>query len=216
MNPVVAAWSSLAASLLMVLAYELRAHAVARRDPTHQARFLNARMRQAWVQAMSAQPGFEIVAVQALRNSLMSATVVGSTAALALMASLTLGGATLSGTLAGPPREGLAVLHGLLVAVVVGLLFASYVCAAMSMRHYGNATQVMSLPVASPERQRLGPLAQDYVQRAGRLYGWSLRLFLMVMPAASGILHPLALVPATAALLVALHLFDRPAEVELG
>lgn len=216
MNLATAAWGSLAASLLLILTYELRAHAVARRDPTHQARFINARMRQAWVQAMSAQAGFEIVAVQALRNSLMSATVVGSTAALALMASLTLGGATLSGALASLPREGLVALHGLLVAVVVGLLFASYTCAAMSMRYYGNATQVMSMPVASPERQRLAPLALDYVQRAGRLYGWSLRLFMMVVPAASGILHPLALVPATVALLVALHVFDQPPAVELG
>ena len=38
------------------------------------------------------------------------------------------------------------------------------------------------MPVASVDRKRLNPLAVDYVQRAGRLYSWSLRLFLMVVP----------------------------------
>lgn len=217
MNQIVSAWGSLAASLLFVLVYEVRAHRLRRRDPTHQARFLNAQMRRAWVQALSAQPGFEIVAVQALRNSLMSASVAASTAALALMASVTLGGASLASGLAKLPDEELkAALHILLGALTVGLLFASYVCSAMAMRHYGNATLVMAMPVASPERQRLNPLAMEYVQRAGHLYGWALRLFLMVVPAVAGVVHPLAMGPATIALLIALYVFDRPPGVTVS
>jgi hypothetical protein len=215
MNPIFA-WGSLALALLLIVGYEVHAHQASKRDPAHQARFVNAHMRKAWVQAMSAQPGFEIVSVQALRNSLMSATVAATTAALALMASLTLGGASLAAGLGHPSGEGITLLHVLLGAGAVGLLFASYVCSAMSMRYYGNATQVMSMPVASPERQRLNPLATDYVQRAGRLYGWALRLFLMVVPMVAGIVHPLALVPATVALLVALHFFDQPTPVEIA
>lgn len=69
-----AAWGGLIASVLLILAYEARAHSVSRRDPTHQARFINSHMRMLWVQAMAAPAGFEIVAVQALRNMLMSAT----------------------------------------------------------------------------------------------------------------------------------------------
>ena len=215
MNPLVA-WGSLALSLLLILSYEVHAHLVSRRDPTHQARFINAHMRLAWVRAMSVQSGFEIVAVQALRNSLMSATVVASTAALALMASLTLGGASLAAGLAQPPGEGITLLHVLLGATAVGLLFASFVCSAMSMRYLGNATLVVSIPVASPERKRLNPLATHYVQRGGHLYGWSLRLFLMVVPTVAGIVHPLSLVPATVALLVALRFFDQPTPVEIA
>lgn len=215
MNLIVA-WGGLALSLLLIVGYEVHAHQVSKRDPTHQARFVNAHMRRSWVQAMSTQAGFEIVAVQALRNMLMSATVVASTAALALMASLTLGGASLAAGLAHPSGEGITLLHVLLGAVAVGVLFASYVCSAMSMRYYGNSTQVMSMPVASAERVRLQPLAVDYVQRAGRLYGWALRLFLMVVPMVAGIVHPYALVPATVALLVALHFFDQPTPVEVA
>lgn len=209
----IAGWGSLAASLLLIVIYELWSHRARRRDPAHQARFVNSLVRTSWIKAMAAQPGFEIVAVQALRNTLMSATIAASSAALALMASITLGGATLASGLAHLPSGGLAPLHVLLGALAVGLLFASYVCSAMSMRHYGHATLIVSMPVASNERVRLNPVAEDHVQRAGRLYSWGLRLFLLVVPAVAGVVQPLALVPATLALLAALHAFDQPAAV---
>ena len=69
-------WGALAASVVIVGAYEYRAHVTGRRDALHQARFINARMRGAWVQAMSTQSGFEVVAVQALRNALLALLVV--------------------------------------------------------------------------------------------------------------------------------------------
>jgi len=67
-----AAWSSLGASLLLILFYEVRAHRVSRRDPTHQARFINAHMRATWVQVMTAQPGFESRGAEAFRQDLLS------------------------------------------------------------------------------------------------------------------------------------------------
>ena len=204
-------WASLVLSLALVIGYELHAHLAGSRNPSHQVRFINARMRLDWLQAVSAQPGFEIVAVQALRNALMSATIAASTAALALMATLTIGGASIYTGLSHWPAGGLEPLHVVMGALVVALLFASYTCSAMSMRFYGNASLIVSMPAASPERRRLNPVAAQWVQRAGRLYSWSLRLFLMVVPAVAGVVHPLALVPATLVLLVALHFFDQPA-----
>jgi hypothetical protein len=203
-------WGGLAASVSAVAAYEYRAHVAGRRRSLRQARFINARMRDAWVQAMSTQPGFEVVAVQALRNALMAATIAASTAALALMAALTIGGASIYAGLSHWPRGGLGPLHVVLGTLVVVLLFASYTCAAMSMRFFSHATMIVAMPVASPERQRFNPVATHWVQRAGALYSWSLRLFLMVVPTVAGIVHPSALMPATLALLVALHYFDQP------
>ena len=37
----IAAWGSLAVSLPLILFYEIHAHRVSKRDPTHQARFIN-------------------------------------------------------------------------------------------------------------------------------------------------------------------------------
>lgn len=153
------AWGSLALSLMLILFCEVHAHRVSKRDPTHQARFINSHLRMALGAGDSERPGFEIAAVQALRNSLMSATVVAPAAALGLMASFTLGGVSLASGLAQTPGESMLLLHVLLGATAVGLLFASFVCSAMSMRYFGNATLVVSMPVPSPERELLNPLA---------------------------------------------------------
>lgn len=214
MNPLWT-WGSLVLSLLMIFGYEARAWWRQAAQPDHQARFINARMRVQWAQAVATQPGFEVVAVQALRNAMMSGTVAASTAALALMASLTLGGAALFRGLGDFNLTSHLAVQVLMGAVAVGVLFAAYVCAAMSTRYYGHASFIVSMPVHSAERQRLNPLGADYVLRAGWLYGWSLRLFLMVVPAVAGALHPLALVPATAVLLVALYFMDQPGQVAI-
>ena len=208
------AWLLVGTSLLVVLAYELRAYRIGERDPTRTARTVHARLRQAWVQAMSGQPGFEIVAVQTLRNSLMSATISASTAALAVMGAITLAGSSVAATLGHWSMTD--ALPTLLRVLMVAVLFASYVCSAMAMRYLGHASYVMSMPVASPQRQALNSAAGEQVRRAGLLYSWGLRLFLIVAPIVAGIVHPLAMLPATLLLLVALHYFDQPSGSEAG
>jgi hypothetical protein len=205
------AWAACVLSLLVLAGYELRAHIIGKQSPERVARYANARVRMHWVAALSSQPGFEIVAVQALRNSLMSATISGSTAALAAMGAVTLAGSSLMADLPRINAGGSASLHTLLQALLVLALFASYVCSAMAMRYYGHASFIMSMPVASPDRQSLNPMAANYVNRAGLLYSWGLRLFLMAAPLVAGVVHPVAMPPVTLLLLVALHFFDQPA-----
>ncbi len=209
-------WTAFALSVAMLAAYEVRAFRLARRNPHRLARSANAQTRMHWVAALSAKPGFEIVAVQALRNSLMSATISASTAALAVMGTMSLTGPEL---VAGLPElasgQSAAALHILLQALLVVLLFASYVCSAMAMRHFGHAGFVMSMPVGSTERETFAPVAVVHVRRAGLLYGWGLRLFLIIAPLAAGIVYPLAMPVVTLLLLVALHFFDQPASSEI-
>jgi hypothetical protein len=204
------AWWLLAASALLLVLYESWALSRARHQPDRVARALHARMRVAWVTALSRQPGFEIVAVQTLRNSLMSATISASTAALALMGSVSLAAprvvAAFGADSALPGLTPRAVLEVSLMLV----LFASYVCSAMAMRFYNHAGFVMSMPVDSPERGPLVPLAQGYVERAGLLYSWGLRCFLALAPMVGGIVTPWATLPLTLALVVVLWFFDRP------
>lgn len=208
------AGSLAAASLLLLVAYEVRVHWIGSANPQRMARYAHARLRVDWVKALSAQPGFEIVAVQALRNSLMSATISASTSALAVMGAVSLAGGALASNL-GHWSTTLEALHTVLQALLVLVLFASYVCSAMAMRYYGHASFVMSMPVASAERQSLNAMAAEHVRRAGLLYSWGLRLFLMVASIVAGIVHPFAMLPVTLLLLVALHHFDKPADIEV-
>ena len=208
MNEAAAAWSAILLSLAAARrGFELWAWWRSRTRPN--ARLSNVRLRALWVAELSTRPGFEIVAVQTLRNSLMSATISASTAALALMGSISLssgqwGGSTPLWQLPPEPRK---VLEMLLVVT----LFASYLSSAMAMRLYNHAGFVMSIPADSPARSRLGPVALDHVQRAGLRYSWGLRLFLWVAPLVVGIANPFLMPVMTLGLIVVLHFFDRPA-----
>lgn len=199
-------WIAFGISTLMFAAYELWVFWVGLRRPDRIARSAHASLRVHWVDALSRQPGFEIVAVQALRNSLMSATIAASTAALALMGTISLASSNIEATTfdTTPPLR--IVLEVLLMVT----LFASYVCSAMAMRFFSHAGFVMSMPVAAPERSPLNPMAKDYVKRAGLLYSWALRFFLIISPLVVGMVRPLGMPFMTVALLVALWFFDRP------
>ncbi|MFM2275044.1 MAG: hypothetical protein RL211_916 [Pseudomonadota bacterium] len=209
-------WLAFFISLLLLGAYEVRAHLIGRHDPARFARYANANARVHWVEVLSAQPGFEIVAVQALRNSLMSATISASTAALAVMGALTLIGTTLVSDLPNfVTHMSSGGLHTVLQTILVTALFASYICSTMAMRYYGHASFIMSMPVGSAQRVAFNPMAADHVRRAGLLYGWGLRLFLMVAPLVAGVVFPLAMPLVTLLLLVALHFFDQPARLKV-
>jgi len=204
------AWSLFAVSVLMFAIYEIYVWRLGNTHPDRMARYAHARMRVAWVASVTHQPGFEIVAVQALRNSLMSATIVASTAALALMGSVTLAGGAFTSGIASFHEEGVTlrpVLEGLLMCV----LFASYVCSSNAMRYFNHACFVMAMPVGSEQRAVWTPLATDYVERAGILYSWGLRTFLMVAPLVAGIVNAYTMPAMTILLIFVQAWFDRPA-----
>ena len=203
-------WALVAVSVLLFCLYEGYVWRRGRAHPDRMARHAHARMRVAWVASLNDRPGFEIVAVQALRNSLMSATIVASTGALALMGSVTLAGTTVRESIAHFESAGVTVrpvLEGLLVVT----LFASYVCSSNAMRYFNHACFVMAMPVGSEERATWAPLANDYVERAGTFYSWGLRTFMMVAPLVAGIVEPVTMPPMTLLLVAVQAHFDRPA-----
>ncbi|MBX9716693.1 MAG: DUF599 domain-containing protein, partial [Burkholderiaceae bacterium] len=83
-------WGLATATVLIVFGYEVALAFAQRRQPERLARTAHAALREDWFAAVSAQSGSEILAVQTLRNSLMSATMIASTAVLGLMGTLTL------------------------------------------------------------------------------------------------------------------------------
>lgn len=200
-------WLAAAISTAVLVAYELHLSRAARRDPTTTSRSAHMMLREEWVQALSRHPGTEVLAVQALRNSVMSATMNASTAALVLMGSISLvfSKHELARMDARPLTLSLVLELGLVLT-----LCAAFVCSAIAMRYYHHAGFAVSLPIGSPERTQRTGLAVAYVQRAGLMYSWSLRCFLFVLPIAVGLLNPFVM-PISALVLVGmLALFDRP------
>jgi len=203
MKPEVA-WGAVCATLALLVLYEIGSAWVQRRSPAQLARSAHARLREAWFAAVSEHKGSEILAVQTLRNSLMSATMTASSAALGLVASLTLAVPSLrdSAAAAWSPRLALEL-------VLIALLFASLVASAMSMRYYNHAGFICGMPTDSPARQQWAMHGAAYVRRAGLLYSWGLRQLVLVAPILAAMLHPLAGPPAALAVIAVLLAFDR-------
>lgn len=202
------AWLALLLTVAVVLAYEVMLMVMQRRHPEQLARSAHANLRQEWFTAVSAHNGSEILAVQALRNSMMSATMVASTAALGLIGTVTMAAPSLQIDFAGGMFRHLSV-RLVLELVLMILLFAALVSSTMAVRFYNHVSFISAMPVGSEARRRWAPVGVAYVRRAGILYSWALRHLILVAPILASILHPFAGPPAALAIAAVLYGFDR-------
>ena len=205
------AWLAALATIAVLLAYEIVLFVAQRRRPERMARSAHATLREEWFTAVSQQKGTEILAVQTLRNSLMSATMTASTAMLGLIGTVTLVIPSLQASLGEaamlPNLRPRLVLELLLLA----LLFASLVCSAMAIRYYNHVGFISGMPVESEARRRWTEAGTVYIRRAGVLYSWGLRHLVLVAPILAGLLHPIAGPIAAVLVVVVLARFDRMA-----
>ena len=208
-----ATWLAVLVTVAILLLYELALLVMRWRNPGVLARSAHATLREDWFAAVSSQAGSEILAVQTLRNSLMSATMTASTAVLGLVGTVTLATPSLHasfGTTTGGAPAFTARLT--LELVLMALLFASLVCSAMAVRYFNHAGFICSMPVGSAPRQRWSCVGESHLRRAGILYSWGLRHLMLVAPILAAILHPLA-GPVVAVVLVGvLFWLDRVSE----
>jgi len=202
-------WLGMLATVVLLFGYEAVVAVAQRRRPDRMARSAHAALREDWFDAVSQHKGSEILAVQTLRNSLMSATMTASTAVLGLMGTVTLAAPSLHlsfGEVAALPSFTPRLVLELLLLT---LLFASLVCSAMAVRYYNHAGFISGMPVESEARQRWAPAGAAYVRRAGLLYSWGLRHLILVAPILASLLHPFAGPVAAVLVVVVLSGFDR-------
>jgi len=198
-------WIGVAASLLMFLGYQLRQRRQARLEPARVARLAHGHLRAQWVEALAKQPGSELLGVQTLRNSLMSATIIASTWALSLM-----GTVALIGRSPVPTNFDAALTPRVVVTVLLlSTLFASVLVALIAIRFFNHAGYMISLPVGSAPRTAATPDSVEYMRRAGHFYSLSVRSFFSIAPLVVGTLSPALMVLPAAGMLVALAAFDQ-------
>ena len=208
MNPAASWWVALLTAAIPAL-YELLLWWTQRARPGQVARTAHAQLREAWFHAVSAVPGTEILAVQTLRNSLMSATMIASTAAIGLVGVATLVAPSLQVALATQGFFPHVTARLLMELLLMTVLFASLVFSVMAVRYYNHAGFIVAMPVGSPQRQQWSPACVAYLRRAGLLYGWGLRHLILVAPMLGFIVHPLAGPVAAMLVVLALWSFDR-------
>jgi hypothetical protein len=202
-------WLAMLASIGVLSAYEAVLALAQRRQPGRMARSAHAVLREEWFHAVSQQAGSEILAVQTLRNSLMSATMTASTAVLGLMGTVTLAAPSLQASLGEATAPPSITPRLVLELLLLALLFASLVCSAMAVRYYNHVGFISGMPVGSAGRQRWARAGIAHVRRAGILYSWALRYLVLVAPIVASLLHPFAGPPAALLLVLVLYRFDR-------
>lgn len=203
-------WMAVGLTILVLVLYELLLFVMQRLHPRHLARSAHASLREEWFEAVSAQKGSEILAVQTLRNSLMSATMLASTAALGLMGTVTLAAPSLRTSMDDALPGAWAVTPRLVLELaLLSLLFTSLVSTVMAVRFFNHAGFISAIPTESPTRQRWDVAGKSYVRRAGLLYSVGLRHLVLVVPVLAAILLPIAGPPAALAVVAVLLSFDR-------
>lgn len=184
-------WWAAFATTGILIGYEASLALAQRRRPGRMARTAHANLREDWFAAVSRQKGSEILAVQTLRNAVMSASMIASITALGLMGTVTLAAPSLHAEMGGgaiphfTPRLAMEL-------VLLALLFASLVSSVMAVRYYSHASFVSGMPVDSEARQQWTSTGTLYVRKAGVLYSWGLRQLILVAPIVAFILHPVA------------------------
>jgi hypothetical protein len=139
-------WISLGLSLALVLGYEWSVRRRAVKAPLTVAQSTNALIRENWVRSLMGRPGQEILAVQTIRNSVMSSTITASTAVLALMGAIAHAIATIPDDIHAMTLISMAA-HGvnlILASLLLLLLFGAFVLSAMAVRFYNHAGYIMS------------------------------------------------------------------------
>lgn len=202
-------WLLLLLSLGLVIGYELWFRSRSRCHPLQFARSAHAHIRSRWVHELMQKPGCELLAIQTIRNSVMSSTVTASTAILALMGVVTL----LSNRL-GP--EGLhAITLGpkvVVAALLMAIMFVTFVLSVMAVRFFNHAGYLMGSQAQGDARAAISDLAARYMVRAGNYYSQGMRTLLWLTPAATGLVSLWLMLPAAVVLICVMTRFDRTPE----
>lgn len=205
-----ARWIAAGLTLSVLALYEIWFALAQRSRPQQLARSAHVSLREDWFDAVSKLPGSEVLAVQTLRNSLMSASMTASTAVLGLMGTVTLSASSLNASFASDGAGQFAFTPRLaLELILLALLFASLVSSVMAVRYYNHAGFVGAMPVGSDARLRWHAIGSSHLRRAGILYSWGLRNLVLVVPAVAFILHPVAGPVAAVVVVLVLFGFDR-------
>jgi len=208
-------WLAIALSVLLLLMYEAYLIWMGRLSPLRVARTAHAEIRARWVVTMLKRESkdTEVLVIQTIRNSIMAASFMASTSALALTGTLTLSGL---GNVKGNIWSG-SVLTGLQISTLItatklvlltSIFFASFMFCTMSIRYFSHTGYLITTEIAYPQHRRQ-ELAITYLNRAGYQYSLGLRAFFLCIPILVGLFNTWLMLPATIFLIVVLYRFDR-------
>jgi uncharacterized membrane protein len=201
------------ASCLIILVYYLYLDRRTRRAPESSAHTLNAKIRERWVQMVMDKDNMEILAIQTLRNSVMAANFMASTAVLLIIGTLNLSEKIGQWSLVWHPHAEAQYYVDTLWQIKLGLLLLdfsiAFYCFSMAIRFFNHVGYMINLKSATSGQEKLYQQTCLYLNRAGRYYTLGNRTFFFSLPIIMWFWGPYFLLAATLGLVCGLALLDK-------
>ena len=203
---------SFAAAACLVLLYQRYLRWRTRRDPASSAQDAMLAARAAWVESVMRERR-DILAVQTLRNSTMSASFMASTAVLLIIGVLTLSaqGEKLTGTwqaLNFLGRAGAEMWLFKLLVMLFDLLFAFF-SFSMAVRIFHHIGYLINVPLDKGNETVQIRQVEAQLNRAGVYYRIGMRSYYFTVPLLFWLFGPLWLLGATMVMVFLLFHLDR-------
>jgi uncharacterized membrane protein len=200
-------------SCFAVLAYyaflSLRTH----KQPGSSIHTLNAKVRKQWVAMIMKDGDKAVLAVQTLRNSVMAANFMASTAVILIIGVLNLSEKIAQWLVVKNPAfldsNDSTILWQFKLGVLLLDFSIAFYCFSMAIRFFNHVGYMINLPADNVADGKLINKTYAYLNRAGRFYTYGNRTFYLSLPIIFWFLGPLYLLFATTGLIAGLALLDR-------
>ncbi len=201
-------------SCLLVLAYYFYLGRRTRRKPDSSVHALNARIREQWVAMVMSSGKMDILAVQTIRNSVIAANFMASTAVLLIIGTLNISEKIGQWTVAWQPALGIqGAIGNVSWQIKLGLLLLVFAVAfhffSMAIRYFNHVGYMINLPCEPSKDNELYNQTCAYLNKAGRYYSFGTRTFFFSLPIILWFFGPYFLVLATLGLTAGLAILDR-------
>jgi uncharacterized membrane protein len=200
-------------STLLVAAYYLFLRAKVRRNPTYTIHGVNEIARRLWVANVVANPSKDIMAVQTLRNFIMGASLMASTATFLIVGTLTLSGQAENISRSWHVLNVVGTHAAELWIVKVMCLLLDFIVAffafAMAVRLINHVVFMLNILERDSHHALSEAGVARRLNRAGNLFAIGMRAFFFAVPLVFWLFGPPFLVVATVGLVIALYHLDR-------
>jgi uncharacterized membrane protein len=200
-----------ATSFLILVVYHLHLFRMVRKHPLATSIGITDHVRRRWIRSVMEYQR-DILAVQTLRNHIMAATFLASTAMIVSLGVLSAafrpaGSAAISHALnlAGARSETLWMFKLLLMAV---LLFFAFFNFTLAVRYYNHAGLMINIDVKH-DSQLSPEIVTDVLNHGALHYTFGMRGFYLAVPVALWLFGPLWMLGGTIALVIVLYQLDR-------
>jgi uncharacterized membrane protein len=204
-------------SAVLVAAYYAFLVARTRRDPTSSIHGVNELARSLWVKNVMTNPSKDVMAVQTLRNFIMGASLMATTAAFLILGTLTLTGQAEnisrswhSWSLYGSSAAELWVIK---VMCLLADFIVAFFAFAMAIRLANHVVFMVNVPGPQAHEALSPDAVAQRLNRAGAQFAIGMRAFFFAVPLVFWLFGPIFFVIASTGLVFVLHRLDRIATV---